>query len=190
MTSRRISVIYVNPSPTPTRTEKRFLPLDRGVAGVRLHPAAPAAPSAAAPRLKNKAQRVEKLILAGEARGGAPPRAPKRRFWPRGHRGPRRGRSRRARAKSGPGADGADGVAELPLLSQSPVQQKVTKSATWGGCGFIGGLKLAGNAWGGAPFAPAETRIPKKTASRFGVPQRSQDRPRKPTPQNRAVEFQ
>ena len=73
MTSRRISVIYVNPSPTPTRTEKRFLPLDRGVAGVRLHPAAPAAPSAAAPRLKNKAQRVEKLILAGEARGGAPP---------------------------------------------------------------------------------------------------------------------
>ena len=77
MTSRRISVIYVNPSPTPTRTEKRFLPLDRGVAGVRLHPAAPAAPSAAAPRLKNKAQRVEKLILAGEARGGAPPSGPK-----------------------------------------------------------------------------------------------------------------
>ena len=76
MTSRRISVIYVNPSPTPTRTEKRFLPLDRGVAGVRLHPAAPAAPSAAAPRLKNKAQRVEKLILAGEARGGAPPLGP------------------------------------------------------------------------------------------------------------------
>ena len=72
MTSRRISVIYVNPSPTPTRTEKRFLPLDRGVAGVRLHPAEPAAPSAAVPRLKNKAQRVEKLILAGEARGGAP----------------------------------------------------------------------------------------------------------------------
>ena len=188
MTSRRISVIYVNPSPTPTRTEKRFLPLDRGVAGVRLHPAAPAAPSAAAPRLKNKAQRVEKLILAGEARGGAPPRAPKRRFWPRGHRGPRRGRSRRARTKSGPRAD-ADGVAELPRLSQSLVQQKVTKSATWGSWHFFGGLKLAGNAWGGAPFAPAEARIPIKPASRFGVPQRSQDRPRKPTPQKREVEI-